>query len=299
MTNATGQDILTWACSNSSWLGPVLAVVLPASIVSGWADKMPPWLAHIINTLALNGDIIRAGVKKLASLDLPPKPPAAVPAFLLAALFIPTLLLGGCANPPAISTNPIQSAGNIVNTATGGATSGATSDVSQDILNAQTDFNQAVQLGILPATDPAPQCLNSVASLLGVGGTAAAQFTPTVSGIVSAGAVGYIYIQQLKQLTGGTLTVPPACLQLIGQIVIDASKAGLQLGGAATAIGLVGTTGLPALPLPLQRPVAPQPRASYYRPSYQPSFQYQHQPVSREAYLDVGADGGNLSLGGK
>jgi len=61
-----GQDALNWVCQNGSWLGPALAVILPASVISGWADKMPPWLAHIVNGLGLNwGDILRAAVLKM------------------------------------------------------------------------------------------------------------------------------------------------------------------------------------------------------------------------------------------
>lgn len=73
-----GQTALGWVCDNKDWIGPALAVVLPASLVSAWADKMPPWLGHIVNTLGLNGDIIRAAIKKLAALDTPPPPPPAV-----------------------------------------------------------------------------------------------------------------------------------------------------------------------------------------------------------------------------
>jgi hypothetical protein len=63
-----GQDALNWVCSNQSWLGPLLAVVVPASILSAWADHMPPWLAHLVNGLGLNwGDLARAVATALAS----------------------------------------------------------------------------------------------------------------------------------------------------------------------------------------------------------------------------------------
>lgn len=71
-----GQDALNWVCQNQSWLGPALAVILPASIVSGWTDKMPPWLGHIVNGLGLNwGDIIRAVVLKIEGPQSPPNAP--------------------------------------------------------------------------------------------------------------------------------------------------------------------------------------------------------------------------------
>lgn len=61
-----GQQALGWVCSNQDWLGPLLAVVVPASLVSGFTDKMPPWLGHVVNGLGLNwGDLGRALVAYL------------------------------------------------------------------------------------------------------------------------------------------------------------------------------------------------------------------------------------------
>lgn len=154
-------------------------------------------------------------------------------------IFVSSILAGliGCANPPQITKSPVTEIASVL------SPSGGTDMISQGILNAQYNFNQAVQLGILSATDPAPGCLNSVATMLGLGASAPPGFTPRVTDLISAGSVGYIYIQQLKTLTGSSLQVSPACMQLIGQIVIDANRAGLRLGA-----GALGGVGLGILP---------------------------------------------------
>ncbi len=167
----------------------------------------------------------------------------------LAATTLVATLLASCANPPPISTNPIQSVVNATGLGSGNDV------ITQGIANAQYNFNQALALGILPASDPAPGCLNSVATLLGIGGTAPAQFTPKITDLISAGSVGYIYLQQLKAATGGTLQVSPQCTQLIGQIIIDSTKMNLKLGSGALGAGVL-TGGIP-LPIPTLGEAAP------------------------------------------
>lgn len=135
------------------------------------------------------------------------------------------LSLAACANQPPISGNPIQDA---FATVKGPAVAGAPAApdlITQGIADAQSNFAQAVTLGVLSATDPAPGCLNSAATVLGVGSAAAPSFTPKVSDLISAGSVAYIRLQQLKTLTGGAgLKVSSACTQLVGQIVLDAGS---------------------------------------------------------------------------
>lgn len=68
------MGFLTWACSNQDVLGPFLAVVLPASILSGFRDKLPAWALHLTNIVGLNwGDTARA---LLAAFTASKQPPA-------------------------------------------------------------------------------------------------------------------------------------------------------------------------------------------------------------------------------
>lgn len=59
-----GQDALNLVCQHSSVIGPILAVLLPVgafSFLSGFKDKMPRWLGHLIDFGALNWPtIVRA-----------------------------------------------------------------------------------------------------------------------------------------------------------------------------------------------------------------------------------------------
>ncbi len=64
-TGMGGGDALDWVCNNSAVLKPLLTYLLPASVLaslaSAWTDRMPPWLAHIVNFVGANwGDIARA-----------------------------------------------------------------------------------------------------------------------------------------------------------------------------------------------------------------------------------------------
>ncbi len=64
-TGMSGGDALDWVCNNSIVLKPLLTYLLPASVLaslaSAWTDRMPPWLAHIVNFVGANwGDIARA-----------------------------------------------------------------------------------------------------------------------------------------------------------------------------------------------------------------------------------------------
>jgi hypothetical protein len=167
-------------------------------------------------------------------------------------------LLAGCQTPPQISGNTLTNAVNAVNAAGGGQ---ATDLVSTGILNAQYNLNEAVTVGALSATDPAPGCINQAVAVMGIGGTAAASFTPKITDAISLGSVGYIYLQQVKSLTGGSISLPTNCLALLGQMVLDV-QSGLNKGiiSAGVTAGL-GTVGIPSLPIPLQR--APRQSSSY------------------------------------
>lgn len=129
-------------------------------------------------------------------------------------------LLAGCANPPPISSNPFSFAGTP-----------AGNELAQDILAADNNLNQAVTVGALAASDPAPPCMNAVVSLLGLSGPGSALYTPEINGPVSLGSVIYIRTQQVLAFGGqGASAVPVSCEALLGQIVIDAGKVGIQIG---------------------------------------------------------------------
>src|SRR5271170_174937 len=136
----------------------------------------------------------------------------------------PVLAIAACATPPPISANPAQSTTNVI----AQVAPQAVATVQQGLTDAQWNLQQAVTIGVLPASDPALACVNGVVTQLGVGSTAAS-FTPRETDLISTGAVLYIQIQQAKQLAGGqALLVPAGCQQLIGMFVIDASSLGLK-----------------------------------------------------------------------
>lgn len=134
------------------------------------------------------------------------------------------LALAACSNPAPISSNPAQSQTNLI----AQVAPQAVATVQQGLTDAQWNLQQAVSIGVLPASDPALACVNGVVTQLGVG-SPAASFTPKESDLISTGSVVYIQIQQAKQLAGGkALAVPAGCQQLIGMFVIDASSLGVK-----------------------------------------------------------------------
>ena len=135
--------------------------------------------------------------------------------------------LAACGNPAPISQNPVQSAANAITVALPGtATTQAT--VTQGLTDAKWNLDQAIAIGVLPASDPADACLGGVLTQLGVGGATPKSFTPRESDLISTGSVLYIQIQQAKQLRAGGLAVPPGCQGLIGMFVIDAASVGIK-----------------------------------------------------------------------
>lgn len=137
------------------------------------------------------------------------------------------LALAACNAP--ISKNPIQDITSQI----------AGAQVQTDLADTQSNFAQAIQVGALSANDPAPVCVNQAVAALGLGAPNPS-FTPKVSGVFSFASVAYIRAQQIKALAGsGSLTVPPACLQILGQMQLDALAAAIK--------GLPGGGVLPVL----------------------------------------------------
>lgn len=156
------------------------------------------------------------------------------------------LLLASCSasNPPApISANPTQDALAAL------PPSPAQTTVVQGLQDASYNLDSAVTVGALSASDPAPACLHSALTQLGISTpgntvTPAASFVPKVSDLISAGAVLYIRAQQAQALiASGGIQVSVPCEALIGKLVMDAGKAtaaGTIIGGsiAAQSVGL-------------------------------------------------------------
>ena len=101
-----------------------------------------------------------------------------------------------------------------------------TPTLQTDLTSAAYNLNQAVSIGVLPATDPAVTCVNDLLTKTGLAPntTPPASFVPKNDGLASAGAIAYIIYQQQKTLSGG-LKVDPSCEALVGRIVIDGAKA--------------------------------------------------------------------------
>lgn len=132
-------------------------------------------------------------------------------------------LLAGCASTPGkISTAGPESALSGLPSIVAGKT------VADDLAAAGQNLDQAVAIGILPATDPAVLCLGSVNKQ--VNGTADAQsFAPENAGAISAGSIAYIIAQQAR--AAGGIKLPVECEALVGRLVIDGMRDARKLMG--------------------------------------------------------------------
>ncbi len=85
--------------------------------------------------------------------------------------------------------------------------------IENDLVATALNLDQAVAVGALSADDPAPICLHDLLARTGQGQDT---FKPQISGLISAGSIGYIKAQQLKNR--GELSV--ACKAIIGDILV-------------------------------------------------------------------------------
>lgn len=173
---------------------------------------------------------------------------------------MPLLVLFACASPPAISSNPVTTVTNQVNAVVPQAADAGNTIVT-GLQNAAFNFDTAMAIGALPGTDPASSCVHGVLKQLGAdvmitppgpnqpptivpvalpNGGSVNSFTPKVSDLISSGSVVYILVQQAKAIqAGGGVAVPTGCAAIIGQIVMDAAKTGLQAGAGVLTGGLL------------------------------------------------------------
>ncbi len=113
--------------------------------------------------------------------------------------------------------------------------------VVQGLLDATYDLDQAVAVGALPKSDPAPGCFHAVLTQLGLDpanpAPAGSSFTPKISDLISLGSVLYVRAQQLKGAQGGGIQVPADCKLLVAQFMLDAAAYGAKgLPGGGLAI---------------------------------------------------------------
>jgi hypothetical protein len=158
----------------------------------------------------------------------------------LAGLLLLGACLAGCANPPAISANPIASGVNDINAVAAAiapnSAPAAAAAIQTGLLNAEWNLDQAIKAKVLPASDPADLCLHQVNTQLGIEPAAAgapatpvASFVPRETGLIDTGSVVYIQIQQAKQVAaGGVAQIPPGCTSVVGMLVIDAASVGIK-----------------------------------------------------------------------
>jgi hypothetical protein len=146
------------------------------------------------------------------------------------------LALAGCATPPPISSNPVQTAANAVAATPLGGT------VVQGLKDAEFNLDSAISIGVLDKTDPADACVHS--SLVAIGQESGQTppvpvqtFTPKVSDLISAGSVAYILAHQAKQVAAaGGLALPPSCEQIVGEFVLK----GVNAPANAVISGVIG-----------------------------------------------------------
>lgn len=111
-----------------------------------------------------------------------------------------------------------------------------------DLEGAASNFDKAVAIGALSATDPAPSCLHDALRKAGIelppGAVAPQSFTPVSAGPFSEGATLYILAQQIKSSLGAGITISQECYALVGKIHLDFLMATAK--GAKGALGLSG-----------------------------------------------------------
>jgi len=153
--------------------------------------------------------------------------------------------LAGCTNPQPITNQPGSA---LLNTA---ENTPAGKVFIQDALDTGYNLNQAVTIGVLPATDLVVGCVNDELTKLGfdpatgapLPGPAVKSFVPKIGGVGSFASVAYIDIHQFQQAGGLSIPDPsPACLAVIGWIHFQALKAAAQGG-----ISLVAGPGLSSI----------------------------------------------------
>lgn len=111
-------------------------------------------------------------------------------------IIVSVLVLSGCA-----VTDPI------------GAKLSPGALITSDLTATSRNLDQAVAVGALKPSDPAPQCLHDLLARTGAGQET---FKPEISGLISLQSVAYIRAQQIKNR--GELST--SCKAILGDIVV-------------------------------------------------------------------------------
>jgi hypothetical protein len=140
--------------------------------------------------------------------------------------------LSACQSPGTISAGLPQ---DIAAAVPESGPAGIKGTVTQGLVDTAWNLDEAIAVGALDRNDPAPGCLDAVLGDLGIGKSAGLplpSFTPKVSDLISGGSVLYIRAQQAKRLAGGGIELQIPCQALVGKLVIDAAKAGINAGAS-------------------------------------------------------------------
>lgn len=136
--------------------------------------------------------------------------------------------LSGCASVP-ISANPIQDIVAMTPKLTGPLS------ISDGLKEAAFNLDNAVLVGALDATDPAPGCVHDAMRALGLDPLVKPlpSFVPETSTLMGEGSVAYIRAKQTQRLQGAGVNVSVNCKAFIGEIVLAAGRgaAKIQPGG--------------------------------------------------------------------
>lgn len=159
--------------------------------------------------------------------------PSGTPKPALAWVLLPLLGVTALTGCSTISANPAQDLRAEI--AAKPADSGAGlfgKVVMQGLLDATYNLDNAVTVGALDATDPAPKCFHGILGQLGIDPavptTPAPSFTPRRSDLISEGSILYIRARQAQKLAGQGVTVPSGCKELVAQFMLDAAAAGIK-----------------------------------------------------------------------
>ena len=119
---------------------------------------------------------------------------------MICLIFATAFLLTGCAMDTPIGSKyqPTTAPGKLI---------------MNDLKAASVNLNSAVRVGALPASDPAPDCLQNALDRFGEGQET---FVPEIDGVVSLASIAYIRAKQLENRA----PVSMECKAMLGDILL-------------------------------------------------------------------------------
>lgn len=85
--------------------------------------------------------------------------------------------------------------------------------ITSDLAATSRNLDQAVKVGALSASDPAPACLHDLLARTGAGQET---FKPEIAGLISLQSVAYIRAQQIKNRE----ELSASCKAIVGDIIV-------------------------------------------------------------------------------